>query len=326
MTNAGIRSAIKMAKSETGARSDPKDPECLVLSPTAKGTFRLSSLQLLIYFNLGLILILVRERQDVFTFYINKASQSSPRRPNQPRGSLRVRPGGCLSPGKAEEQQEKGRSHGSTPLQRPQPSYAKQAQLLPSGGCCPRQSPASLGNRSTHPKGRRPTTCQAQHRVVWPLHSHKSIPDSPSNFYQHQLRGRPWGLTHLLGPWEGPCYPGSGDKRALRSGESLYSEEGEGIRANRQERLGELFQTPPSCVGWAGLDGQAGGATAPASGQGRTLPQSRDAAVPEGRGPVCGRDSELTPPPASSLHYQGSSSSPHPTHQPWSGPSNCPTN
>lgn len=102
MTNTGISSAIKMAKSEMGARSDPKDPECLVLSPTVKGTFRLSSLQLLIYFNLGLILILVRERQDVFTFYINKASKSSPRRPNQPRGSLRVRPGGWLSPGKAE--------------------------------------------------------------------------------------------------------------------------------------------------------------------------------------------------------------------------------
>lgn len=102
MTNTGIRSAIKMAKSETGARSDPKDPECLVLSPTVNGTFRLSSLQLLIYFYLGLILILVRERQDVFTFYINKASQLSPRRPNQPRSSLRVRPGGCLSPGKAE--------------------------------------------------------------------------------------------------------------------------------------------------------------------------------------------------------------------------------
>lgn len=102
MTNTGIRSAIKTAESETGARSDPKDPERLVLSPTVKGTFRPSSLQLPIYFNLGLILILVRERQDVFTFYINKASQSSPWRPNQPRGSLRVRPGGCLSPGKAE--------------------------------------------------------------------------------------------------------------------------------------------------------------------------------------------------------------------------------
>lgn len=53
-----------MAKSETWARSDPKDPQYLALSPTVKGIFGLSSLQLLIYFNLGLILILVRERQD----------------------------------------------------------------------------------------------------------------------------------------------------------------------------------------------------------------------------------------------------------------------
>ena len=130
---------------------------------------------------------------------------------------------------------------------------------------------------------------------------------------------RPWGLTHLLGPWEGPCYPGSGDKRGLRSGESLYSEEGEGIRANRQERGWESCSRllPPV---WAGQGWMAKlvVATTPASGQGKTLPQSRDAAVPEGRGPVCGRDSELTPPPTSSLHYQGSSSSgflltsPHP--------------
>ena len=38
-------------------------------------------------------------------------------------------------------------------------------------------------------------------------------------------------------------------------------------------------------------------AMAPAPGQGQTLPQSTDAAVSEGRGPVCGRDSEITPPP-----------------------------
>lgn len=123
----------------------------------------------------------------------------------------------------------------------------------------------------------------------------------------------------MLGPWEGPCCPGSGNKSGLRSGESLYSEEGEGIRANRQERGWESCSRllPAVCAG-PGWMAKLVVATAPASGQGQTLPQSRDAAVPEGRGPVCGQDSEITPPPTSSLHYQGSSSSwflltsPHP--------------
>lgn len=54
------------------------------------------------------------------------------------------------------------------------------------------------------------------------------------------------------------------------------------------------------------------------SGQGQTLPQSTDAAVSERRGPVCGPDSEITPPPYLFPHYQRSSSSwfllpsPHP--------------
>lgn len=177
MPNTGMRSAIKMAKSETWARSDPEDPECLALSPTVKGTFGLSSLQLLIYFNLGLILISVRERQDTFMFYINKASQPSPRRPNQPRGSLRVRPGGCLSPGKA----------GGTGGERQAPQKQTTALLCKASsapslwGLLPTPESCFSGHRSIHPKGRRPTTCQARHRVVWPLHSHKSIPHSPSS-------------------------------------------------------------------------------------------------------------------------------------------------
>lgn len=129
------------------------------------------------------------------------------------------------------------------------------------------------------------------------------------------------GAHTFVGPLGGTRYPGSGDKGGLRSGESLYSEEAEGIRANRQERGWESCSRllPPV---WAGPGWMAklvvATGSGQASGQGQTLPQSRDAAVPEGRGPVCGRDSELTPPPTSSLHYQGSSSSrllltsPHP--------------
>lgn len=89
MPNTGMRSAIKTAKSETWARSDPEDPECLALSPTVKGTFGLSSLQLLIYFNLGLILISVRERQDTFTFYINKAKSAVPTEAKPTKGQFK---------------------------------------------------------------------------------------------------------------------------------------------------------------------------------------------------------------------------------------------
>ena len=101
----------------------------------------------------------------------------------------------------------------------------------------------------------------------------------------------------MLGPWEEHSYPGSGDKAGLRSGGSLYSEE-EGIRANWPERGWESCSRllPPV---WAGPGWMAKlvVASAVASGQGQTLPQSTDAAVSERRGPVCGPDSEITPPP-----------------------------
>ena len=86
-------------------------------------------------------------------------------------------------------------------------------------------------------------------------------------------------------------YPGSGDKAGLRSGESLHSKEGEGIRANRPERGWEsCFRLLPPVWAGPGWMAKLVVAMAPAPGQGQTLPQSTDAAVSEGRGPVCGRD------------------------------------
>lgn len=86
-------------------------------------------------------MILVRERKDAPAFYINKADLTSTLRSSQPanQGAVkRVRPGGCL-----EGQEERARSHWSSPLQRPQPSYANKLGSFPPC-CCPRQSPASL--------------------------------------------------------------------------------------------------------------------------------------------------------------------------------------
>lgn len=178
----------------------PEGLNVWALSPTVKGTFGLSSLQLLIYFNLGLILISVRERRTPSCFTLTK--QVSRPEPNQPRGSLRVRPGGCLSPGKA----------GGTGGERQAPQKQTTALLCKASsapslwGLLPTPESCFSGHRSIYPKGRRPTTCQARHRVVWPLHSHKSIPHSPSSpscplfwksrLLEHQLR-QALGAPHI---------------------------------------------------------------------------------------------------------------------------------
>lgn len=126
------------------------------------------------------------------------------------------------------------------------------------------------------------------------------------------------GAHTFVGPLGGTLLPG-------QWGQGWFEEWGEPVlrrgRRDQGERGWESCSRllPPV---WAGQGWMAklvvATGSGQASGQGQTLPQSRDAAVPEGRGPVCGRDSELTPPPTSSLHYQGSSSSrflltsPHP--------------
>lgn len=67
------------------------------------------------------------------------------------------------------------------------------------------------------------------------------------------------GAHTFVGPLGGTLLP-------RQWGQGRFEEWGEPVlRRGRdqgqlaRERLGELFQAPPSCVGWAGMDGQAGG-------------------------------------------------------------------
>ena len=231
--------------------------------------------------------------------YIKKSSQPSPWRPNQLRGSLRVRPGGCLPPGKA----------GGTAGERQEP------QEQPS---CIDHSPPTQNNLSSFPLG---AAAHARVLLLWALlHSPKgqktyNVPSTTQgsiapvlpqehlsqpikSFMPTVLKSRLLRAPTARQALGAHTYPGSGDKEGLRSGESLYSKEGEGIRANRPERGWEsCFRLLPPVWAGPGWMAKLVVAMAPAPGQGQTLPQSTYAAVSEGRGPVCGRDSEITPPP-----------------------------
>lgn len=139
------------------------------------------------------------------------------------------------------------------------------------------------------------------------------------------------GAHTFVGPLGGTLLP-------RQWGQGRFEEWGEPVlrRGRRdqgqlaRERLGELFQAPPSCVGWAGMDGQAGGGLS-SGHQVRGKPSPRAQMLPFQRGVVLSvaRSVKSHLPPTSSLTISAApprgSSSPHPTHQPWSGPSNCPT-
>ena len=227
----------------------------------------------LFYFNLGLILILVRERQDALAFYINKADLTSTRRPSQPanQGAVkRVRPGGCL-----EGQEERARSHWSSPLQRPQPSYANKLGSFPPC-CCPRQSPASL---DTTPFTQRVEDLRRARHDTWRYGPRP--PKRPSLITRQVLHARcfkprllrvPTGCQALgahtfVGAWGGTFLGSKWGQWGLRSGRACTQKRKKGAGAINKREAGRAAPGSSLLCG-LGWTAKLVVAVAPASGSG----------------------------------------------------------
>lgn len=103
------------------------------LCPIVWETSGLSSLQLLI--GLIFILVLVRERCDAITYYINKANLASTPRPTPPKGEFKDK---ARRLAVATGKDCRGKAGAAGPFHRPQPSYLPAATMhVPRLSSCP---------------------------------------------------------------------------------------------------------------------------------------------------------------------------------------------